>query len=456
MENRVKKIYCGLILLIVLIAARLVPSVFAGEPGSGPADALRVTGTWQTIAANTSLWFYFDYGGDKSIIEVAVDDNNASNVELAVFTPAQANDWVSDPSTPPIGRGTKPAEDKNFVGHDLDWEAAFRFGGRYFVVVTNKNTTPVSFLLTVTGKSVTLYPQPTPTSLYPYLDNPFATPIATASIQGKLVFQEASGGNIYTVNGDGSKLTRVSYGLDPAWSPDGTQIAFTRWNEPAGLYVANADGSNEARVFDGQQFLSPRWSPDGKRIVFTRPSSRRQDWKIGVVEMGKVVGDVTKNVLTEPQCTRQCFAPTWHVDNHTLVYVDAGFGIMATDALQGAPYLLYSTPKVQATAYSPDATKIAFQVAQHDHWEIAVLNADGSVNAVTHPDPLSFRVVNNVAPTWSPDGRQILFLSDRSGKWELFVINADGSDLHQVLKNVTDAITIRYNFSNERVIDWTK
>lgn len=451
-----KKIYYGLILISVLAAASLVPSALAGEPGSGPPDALRVTGTWQTLEANSSLWFYFDYGGDKSIIEVAVDDNNASGVEFAVFTPTQANDWVIDPSTSPIGRGAKPAENANFVGHDLDWEGAFRFGGRYFVVVTNNNTTPVSFRLTVTGKSVTLYPQPTPTSLYPYLDNPFATPIATTSIQGKLLFQEASGGNIYTVNGDGSNLTRVSYGLDPAWSPDGTRIAFTRWNEPAGLYVANADGSNEVRVFDGQQFLSPRWSPDGKRIVFTRPSGRRGDWKIGVVELGKVVGDVTKSVLTEPQCTRQCFAPTWHVDNHTIVYADAGFGIMATDAMQGAPYLLYSTPKVQATTLSPDATKTAFQVAQHDHWEIAVLNADGSVTAVTHPDPLSFRVVNNVAPTWSPDGRQILFLSDRSGKWEFFVINADGTELHKVLKNVTDAITIRYNFSNERVIDWTR
>ena len=61
-----------------------------------------------------------------------------------------------------------------------------------------------------------------------------------------------------------------------------------------------------------------------------------------------------------------------------------------------------------------------------------------------------------MAPTWSPDGKQILFLSDRGGKWEFYVVNPDGSGLSQVLKNISDSIPIRYNFSSERVIDWIK
>jgi len=91
----------------------------------------------------------------------------------------------------------------------------------------------------------------------------------------------------------------------------------------------------------------------------------------------------------------------------------------------------------------------------HDHWEIVTMNANGS-NAVglTPADPLSFTAVNNVSPTWSPDSKQILFLSDRNGKWEFFAVNADGSGLRQVLKSVSDTIPIRFNFANERVIDW--
>jgi Tol biopolymer transport system component len=96
-------------------------------------------------------------------------------------------------------------------------------------------------------------------------------------------------------------------------------------------------------------------------------------------------------------------------------------------------------------------------VRQHDHWEINVMNADGSnVAQVTQANPFSFVPVNNVAPTWSPDSKQVLFLSDRNGKWEFFVANPDGSGLKQVLKTVTDSVPIHYNFMNERVIDWIK
>ena len=96
-------------------------------------------------------------------------------------------------------------------------------------------------------------------------------------------------------------------------------------------------------------------------------------------------------------------------------------------------------------------------VRQHDHWEVNWMNADGGgVTPVTFADPLSFKSVNNVAPTWSPDGREIIFLSDRSGKWEFYRVQRDGSGITQVLKSVTDAVPVHYNFSNERVIDWTQ
>ena len=129
---------------------------------------------------------------------------------------------------------------------------------------------------------------------------------------------------------------------------------------------------------------------------------------------------------------------------------------MTTDTLTNTVSVLVSA-KPQGVTFNPAGSRIAFQLPAHDHWEIAAINADGSGwTSLTRADPLSFTVVNNVAPTWSPDGKQVLFLSDRNGKWEFFVVNADGSDLKQVLKNVSDTLSIRYNFSNERVIDWAK
>ncbi len=456
----------GMAFVLVTIAFA-APAVIAGAPtGAGPNDPLRVTGTWQTLAPNTSAWYYFDYGADKSRVEVDLDANGVGNIGLAIYTPAQAAAWLQGQTTSPVGIGTKPGSQTAAAIHDLVWLGAFNTSGRYFAVVTNNNAAQVSYRLLVSGASVTLAPTPTAS---PFPTPLFATPIPTGAIQGTLIFQQASGGDIYTVNGDGSNLTRVTSGLDPAWSPDGKQIAFTRWSNPAGVFVANADGSNERLLFGATKPLSPQWSPDQTKIVFTRQfggtTNDRQlcfytlcftllanpHWKLAVL-------DANTGAFSEPINTDHSFSPTWSTDNTTIAYADATFGIMTTDTLGGQATTIYSqNPAVQSTMYSPDGSKIAFMVRQHDHWEIDVMNADGSnATSLTPPDPLAFNVVNSVAPSWSPDSKQILFLSDRNGKWEFFVVNVDGTGLTQVLKSVTDSLPIRYNFSNERVIDWRK
>ncbi|MCL4396225.1 MAG: hypothetical protein M1482_15720, partial [Chloroflexi bacterium] len=107
-------------------------------------------------------------------------------------------------------------------------------------------------------------------------------------------------------------------------------------------------------------------------------------------------------------------------------------------------------PQIQNGETSADGGRIVYAQAAHDRWEVNVAYADGSGSAaVTTPDPVAYylldEVAHNVAPTWSPDGSQILFLSNRNGKWEFFVSDADGSNVRQVLENVTNTVTIKFD-----------
>ena len=92
----------------------------------------------------------------------------------------------------------------------------------------------------------------------------------------RVVFASQRDGNweIYTMNGDGSDVTRLTDDPrddgSPVWSPDGSQILFH--SDRAGnfdIYVMNADGSGLTQLTDDPRADTfPAWSPDGKKIAF--------------------------------------------------------------------------------------------------------------------------------------------------------------------------------------------
>ncbi len=350
---------------------------------------------------------------------------------------------------------------------------------------TTPSSTPVAATATPTA-TMTHTPTPTmvpPTSTatptpLPSTNTPTATatprplppsPTPTPALQGRFVFQVASGGDIYTVNADGSNLIRVTAGMDPSWSPDGRKIALSRWTTPWGIYIINADGGNERLVFSSNVARAPIWSPDGSQIAFyfetegwtapwieciepygcitIIPPQLQTEWHIGVV-------DLADGYLHQPYNDRFSFSPTWSADGHWIIY-DGDHGLSKT-TVEG-PNNQRLTDNVHDTfpVWSPDGNRIAFMHWQHDHWEIYLTDADGSGRwPLTSSSGLLERRPNNVSPAWSPDGKEIAYLSDRGGKWEFHVMNADGSDQRKILEGVTESLNIQYNGVNERVISW--
>ena len=73
--------------------------------------------------------------------------------------------------------------------------------------------------------------------------------------------------SIVIVNRDGGNPHRIDDAADASWSPDGTQLAFTRPRPSTeDVVVVNADGTGE-RVLAANAGL-PDWSPDGTKLAF--------------------------------------------------------------------------------------------------------------------------------------------------------------------------------------------
>ena len=111
---------------------------------------------------------------------------------------------------------------------------------------------------------------------------------AAAAANGRIAFSQwdlLPGGNlsghsnVYTINPDGTgrrQLTHVGAAQAagaPDWSPGGAKIAYeSNQTGDYRIWVMNADGSGQRRLSDDPGFadLNPAWSPDGTRILFSR------------------------------------------------------------------------------------------------------------------------------------------------------------------------------------------
>jgi len=202
---------------------------------------------------------------------------------------------------------------------------------------------------------------------------------------------------IYVTNADGSgvrALTSPGIPDNPAWSPDGSRIAFVSipsFLDQGNVFVMSADGSDQRQLTHKTLTTALAWSPDGQRIAF-------QDYRtISVVDAD---GSDLRRLTENAQSGGNFVGPRW----------------------------------------SPDGTRIAF-VGQGNR--VYVMSADGSAQ---RPITKEMFVLDGLS--WSPDGKKLAYVAVRlgisgAGEQDIHVVNANGSGDRR-LRSGVDAVGLSW------------
>jgi Tol biopolymer transport system component len=237
---------------------------------------------------------------------------------------------------------------------------------------------------------------------------------------GKIAFA-----GIYSINPDGTGLVSLtnSFDVQPAWSPDGTKLAFTRVTSVFGdgdIYLVNADGSGEINLTRSPDVGegNPAWSPDGQSIAFDSS---------GDIYRLNTDGTNRENLTNTPELLEAY--PAWSPDGTQIAFSrEVGFRwdiyTMHADG-SGDPLRLTAG---FGPNWSPDGSKIAFE----NFVGLTTINAGGGgeaqITSVVDPDNY------DKTPAWSPDGTKIVFDRGLGGGRDqyLYTINSDGSGATEI------------------------
>ncbi len=239
--------------------------------------------------------------------------------------------------------------------------------------------------------------------------------------------------HVLGASGTPKRLTTVEGDFVPAWSPDGTMIAFERDNGDQQLWVIDSHGSGLRRLTAGRSDGSPTWSPSGSQIRFTRGTVGHTDF-----DTVEVDGTGLRRLAIGH---RDDGSPAWSPDGASIAFVTTdpagNFGIFVMRADGSGRVRIAGQIQGAWPTWSPDGTQLAF-----------VNEADGSIYVADRQGTRTRRVfdvrtLNNATepnftiPAWSPDGNSLVFAAGDPFVSHLYTVTLGGTRLTQLTTGTT-------------------